>query len=91
MAKLRQTTADLTMVEIDGELSAYNPTTDRVVLMNATASDVFALCDGTMDAADIAHLLVRAYDADPDEVATGVRAAVELLLAERLIEAAVTI
>lgn len=83
---LRQTTADLTTVEIDGEISTYHPDTDKVVMLNATASDVFALCDGTMDEDAIADLLARAYGADRVEVAAGVRVAVEMLMTERLID-----
>jgi hypothetical protein len=82
---LRRTAADLTTVEIDGEISTYHPGTDRVVLLNVTASDVFALCDGTLDEDGIAELLAGAYRADLDEVAAGVRAAVDLLTAEDLV------
>jgi Coenzyme PQQ synthesis protein D (PqqD) len=83
---LRQTDADLTTVEIDGEVSAYNPLTDRVVMLNATASDVFTLCDGTMDEDAIADLLARAYRADVAEVRAGVVEAVTMLVSERLVE-----
>lgn len=83
---LRRTTADLTTVEIDGEVSTYHPDTDRVVMLNTTASDVFALCDGSLDEDGIADLLAAAYRADRDEVATGVRGAVDLLVAESLVE-----
>lgn len=82
---LRRTPADLTTVEIDGEISTYHPGTDRVVMLNTTASDVFALCDGTLDETGIAELLAGAYRADPGEVAAGVRAAVALLTAEDLV------
>lgn len=82
---LRRTAAELTTVEIDGEISTYHPGTDRVVLLNVTASDVFALCDGTLDEDGIAELLAGAYRADLDEVAAGVRAAVDLLTAEDLV------
>jgi hypothetical protein len=83
---LRRTAADLTTVEIDGELSTYHPGTDRVVMLNVTASDVFALCDGSLDEDGIARLLTGAYRADPDEVADGVRSAVALLTAEDLVQ-----
>jgi hypothetical protein len=83
---LRRTPADLTTVEIDGEVSTYHPGTDRVVMLNVTASDVFALCDGTMDEDGIADLLAGAYGADLDVVAAGVREAVDLLVAESLVE-----
>lgn len=82
---LRQTTADLTTVEIDGEVSTYHPDTDRVVMLNATATDVFALCDGTMDEAEITQLLAGAYRADAETVSQGVRDAVRMLLAEDLV------
>lgn len=82
---LRRTPADLTTVEIDGEVSAYHPGTDRVTMLNATASDVFALCDGTLDEEGIAHLLASAYGADAQMVLAGVREAVRLLLAEDLV------
>ncbi|MGF1646683.1 MAG: PqqD family protein [Kineosporiaceae bacterium] len=82
---LRRTAADLTTVEIDGEISTYHPGTDRVVMLNVTASDVFALCDGTLDEDGIAELLAGAYRADLDEVTAGVRSAVALLTAEDLV------
>ncbi|GEM_PF-4711451 len=83
---LRRTEADLTTVEIDGEVSAYNPVTDRVVMLNGTASDVFALCDGTLDVEGIAELLAGAYGADLGEVRAGVGQAVALLILEGLVE-----
>jgi hypothetical protein len=83
---LRRTPADLTTVEIDGEVSTYHPGTDRVVMLNVTASDVFALCDGTMDEDGIADLLAGAYGTDLDVVSAGVRDAVDLLVAESLVE-----
>ncbi|MGF1664210.1 MAG: PqqD family protein [Kineosporiaceae bacterium] len=83
---LRRTAADLTTVEIDGEISTYHPGTDRVVLLNVTASDVFALCDGTLDEDGITELLAGAYRADLAEVAAGVRSAVTLLTAEDLVQ-----
>lgn len=83
---LRRTAADLTIVEVDGEVSAYNPGTDRVVMLNVTASDVFALCDGTMDEAAVADLLASAYGADRDEVLHGVSAAADMLVAEGLVD-----
>jgi Coenzyme PQQ synthesis protein D (PqqD) len=82
---LRRTAADLTTVEIDGEISTYHPGTDRVVMLNVTASDVFALCDGTLDEDGITGLLAGAYRADPGEVADGVRSAVALLTREDLV------
>ena len=43
-------------------LIVYEPDRDLVHYLNASASFVFALCDGTQTAADIAALMASAWD-----------------------------
>jgi Coenzyme PQQ synthesis protein D (PqqD) len=47
--------------EIDGAISVYDKQTRNVVVLNATASDVWRLADGQHTVADIVRLLASAY------------------------------
>ena len=58
--------------EVDDGLVVYDPERDRVHYLNATASVVFTLCDGTHDRAAIGATLAEAFglpDAPTDEIA----------------------
>jgi hypothetical protein len=50
-------------------LIVYEPLQDRVHYLNATASVVFTLCDGTKDATAIADAVGKAYDLDHSPLA----------------------
>jgi hypothetical protein len=50
--------------EVKDGLVVYDPTRDRVHYLNATASVVFTLCDGTMDRAAIAEAVAAAFTLD---------------------------
>lgn len=54
--------------EIADEISLYDPTTEQVVVLNQTASDVWRLCDGESDIEDIVRLLAGAYGVRGDEI-----------------------
>jgi coenzyme PQQ synthesis protein D (PqqD) len=47
--------------EIDGDLSLYLPKSETVAVLNATASDVWRLCDGDLTIADVVAALAKAY------------------------------
>lgn len=78
--------ADVLTVDIDGDVTVYNPETERSVPLTPTASDVLALCDGTMDGADIGRLLADAFGEDLDQLLHEVNQAIDLLLSEDLIQ-----
>lgn len=67
-------------VELDGEISLYDSTTNRALLLNPTASDVWRLLDGAHTLTEIIELLAQAYDTTPEAIADDVRSAVEQLM-----------
>lgn len=50
--------------EIEGRLSILNPHTDRVLMLNETASDIWRLADGEHDLDGLVGLLADAYGVD---------------------------
>ena len=50
--------------EVDDGLVVYQPSTDRVHYLNATAAVVFELCTGDHTEAEIADLVAAAWDLD---------------------------
>lgn len=67
--------------EVDGRVTLYRGS-DRVLVLNATASDVWRLCDGTSSRAEVVATIARAYGMDPGEIAAAVLAAIDQLLQE---------
>lgn len=72
--------------EIGDEISLYDPATERVMVLNTTASDVWRLADGQHDVEGIVNLLARAYQVEPDTIAEDVRGVVQRLAEEGLLE-----
>ncbi|HEY7009006.1 MAG TPA: PqqD family protein [Jatrophihabitantaceae bacterium] len=60
--------------DLDDELCLYRPDTAEVLVLNQTAGDVWRLCDGSADVAEIVRLLASAYRSTPDALAEDVRA-----------------
>ena len=59
--------------EIDGDISLYHPTSEQVVVLNGTASDVWRLCDGERTIEQVASLLAASYGlADPERIVADV-------------------
>lgn len=54
--------------EIDGEISLYDPTTDQVMVLNQTASDIWLLSDGEHTLDELTDLLAQAYGVAPEEI-----------------------
>lgn len=73
-------------VEVDGCLTIYRRDLDRVLVLNATASDVWRLCDGTLDEPTIVGLLARAYAVDADTIVDDVRSAVQRFVGEGFVD-----
>lgn len=65
--------------EIDGEISLYNPQSEKVTVLNGTASDVWLLCDGQHTPAEIKSLLASSYSIDESAIAVDVDRTIELL------------
>jgi hypothetical protein len=48
--------------EVKDGLIVYEPNRDLVHYLNGSASVIFALCDGTLDTAEIAAVVAKAYE-----------------------------
>jgi hypothetical protein len=62
--------------EIDGEISLYNPTSDQVMVLNRTATDIWLLSDGEHTLAEMTALLALAYGVEAGEISDDVEKAV---------------
>ena len=62
----------VTEVEVDGRISVYSPSTQQLVALDETASDVWRLCDGDHDLPTIIRLLASSYRVQPGHVADDV-------------------
>jgi len=71
--------------EIEGRLSILNPHTDRVLMLNETASDIWRLADGEHDLDGLVGLLAEAYGVDGAAIRAEVEAAVATLRVEGLL------
>lgn len=65
--------------DIDGRISLLNPRTERVLMLNETASDVWRLADGSHGLEEMTSLLAQSYDVSPDEIRADVAAVVRTL------------
>jgi len=72
--------------EIGDEISLYDPTTERVVVLNTTASDVWRLADGEHTVTEIVEMLARAYQVDPASIRDAVQSTVDRFLEDHLLE-----
>lgn len=77
----------VTEVEVDGRISVYSPSTQQLVSLNETASDVWRLCDGDHDLQSIIHLLASSYGVQPGVIAGHVESTVDELVAPGLLRA----
>ena len=62
--------------EVDGDVCLYDPSSERVAVLNGTASDVWRLADGTYTIAEITDLLASSYGTQPTSIAPDVKAVV---------------
>jgi hypothetical protein len=67
--------ADLRTTEIDGRLVVFNPSNQQVLVLNETATAIWALADGSRDISALVSTLSAAYDADLATVQVGVQEA----------------
>lgn len=64
--------------EIDGRISVFNPRTEKVAVLNETASDIWRLADGAHTVAELTGLLASSYGVAPE----GIRDEVEAVVAQ---------
>jgi hypothetical protein len=72
--------ADVVVEDLDDELCLYRPDVDEVVVLNATAGDVWRLADGEQDSAEIVDLLAASYGQPAAAIRDEVLAALRELL-----------
>lgn len=73
--------------EVDGDISLYDTRTERVIVLNPTASDVWRLADGEMTVDQISRALGKAYAADANEIKRDVERLIESLIEQNLLPA----
>lgn len=64
-------------IEVEGALGLFDPSSDRVLMLNNTASDVWRLSDGQHTLDEVLELLARAYGVDAAEIQEDVLSALE--------------
>lgn len=78
--------AHLLETEVDGDISLYDPTSERVTVLNGTASDVWRLADGDHTVAEITDLLASSYGVEPASIALDVMTVVTQFIEAGLID-----
>lgn len=68
--------------EIQGDISLYDASTERVLVLNGTASDVWRLCDGEQTLDQIVHLLSHAYQMPSSRIRGEVTATIQRMAGE---------
>ena len=70
----------IVQTEVEGDVSLYNPLREEVAILNATATDIWSLGDGTLTLEEIVDRLARAYARPPDEIRDEVQSTVQALV-----------
>ncbi|MCZ7535476.1 MAG: PqqD family protein [Acidimicrobiia bacterium] len=78
--------AEVAWVELDGEGVVYEPRSETLHRLNATATAVWRGCDGSAPVSAIVTALVRSYSGDAGEIARQVREVVQSFGALGLLE-----
>ena len=73
--------------EVGGDVSLYDPSSERVVVLNATASDIWRLCDGEQTLDEIVEMLARAYSVRADDIRPQVEETIATLVDGGLLSA----
>ena len=69
----------LETVELDGEVSIFNPTERNALMLNGTASSIWRLLERRREVDEIVAELASDYGTDPDQIRTDVHNAVDEL------------
>lgn len=72
-------------LDVDGNISLYHPEMDKALVLNATASDIWCLCDGSHTLGDVVRLLATAYGVTSDQIHDEVESTVRLLREQRFL------
>jgi PqqD family protein of HPr-rel-A system len=70
----------VTACELDEDLVVYEPRTGQAFVLNASAAQIWALCDGDRSVAGIAEAMASRYQLDRRQALADVRACVEDLV-----------
>lgn len=84
----RSDPGELSMRDLGDEFLAYDRAHQRVHVLNSTAREILALCDGTSTVEEIAVSLVDTYGIDLDTAMKDLTATIERLVQLGLVEAA---
>lgn len=71
--------------EVGDSVALFHPDSGRVFVLNATAADVWRLCDGALAFDQLVDALAEAYGTDAPSIRDDVAAAVERLRAGGLL------
>lgn len=72
--------------DVDGDLCLYDPMSEKVTVLNGTASDIWRLVDGTMTKDQIVEALAASYGVDHTQIADDVSSTITALHEADLIE-----
>ena len=72
-------------LDVDTEVFLFDPASARLAVLNATAAQVWQLCDGTRAIEDVTVRLAADFNLPDAEVATAVRMAIQNLLGQGLL------
>ncbi len=77
---------NIIQTEIGDEISLYDPSSERVVVLNTTASDLWRLAEGDFTFDQVLGLLSKAYGVEAATIHDEVRGTVDRLRQEGLLE-----
>jgi hypothetical protein len=72
--------------EVDGDVTLYDPESERVTVLNGSASDVWRLADGGHTLAEVIELLAKAYQTEANSISDEVEQTVRRFADAGLIE-----
>ncbi len=84
MARLRKMN-HLIQHDMDDEVLVYDPVVDRTHRLNASATRIWELCDGTRSLEDIARVLTEQFEVEFETALQDARAVLEQLKEEQLL------
>ena len=73
--------------DVKGDISLYDASQERVLVLNGTASDVWLLCDGEQTVGRIVELIAAAYGRDPATIREEVESTIHQFVEEGFLPA----
>jgi hypothetical protein len=71
--------------EVKGDISLFDARRNQVLVLNATASDIWRLCDGDQTAEEIVELLATAYGVPAHQLRPDVETTLTRLIEEEFL------